>query len=507
MDRHTQSSTSYAHDRISSSSIPYHHSQRTRDVLRTVMKSRKCWKSLKDGEVVWPLELEAALLEGLQNYVPEDTRETRILGRFPMRNRFISDYIYQKTGKRRTAKQVGSRIQQLRDTCGNEQVLKLLRPYPIHPKTRRLSSPGPQRDMSILSSLRHDVDTWSDTSSVRSPSEAPSSDGENQDSTLNVVYIDLVPENRGPLKGDLSGNWNTSSCLTDQLQAVNHVQISQQPRHIRNIDPTVTLVSRNLVEANSVVAVRMEDQIVFSEVTTLELAGPADIGEVNGAKLYRTKLVPGYWEIISNCADPTRYTIEQKVYRHTCAEPAPLLFSAVYKFRFSQAQQTAHVPQPHPYASPAEISQGIAINGSPVTCQHPHLSTDYPLFDLVAPFDNLLGFDDDILSEFESLRTQSPYRWETNSSNSSFVSTSVASPSHISVSPASPRLSITPPNVTTSSTLYAMPSVHYSAPELDAFQNTFPDNARLCSTSELLPHDLYDIPSFVLDATCDIQNP
>ena len=34
-----------------------------------------------------------------------------------MRNKFISDYIYQVTGKHRTPKQVGSCLQQLRDTC------------------------------------------------------------------------------------------------------------------------------------------------------------------------------------------------------------------------------------------------------------------------------------------------------------------------------------------------------------------------------------------------------
>ena len=34
-----------------------------------------------------------------------------------MRNKFISDYIFQVTGKRRTPKQVGSRLQQLRDTA------------------------------------------------------------------------------------------------------------------------------------------------------------------------------------------------------------------------------------------------------------------------------------------------------------------------------------------------------------------------------------------------------
>lgn len=33
-----------------------------------------------------------------------------------MRNQFISEFIFRTTGKRRSAKQVGSRLQQLRDT-------------------------------------------------------------------------------------------------------------------------------------------------------------------------------------------------------------------------------------------------------------------------------------------------------------------------------------------------------------------------------------------------------
>jgi len=38
-----------------------------------------------------------------------------------MRNRFISEYIQRTTGKHRTAKQVGSRLQQLRDTCNAKE--------------------------------------------------------------------------------------------------------------------------------------------------------------------------------------------------------------------------------------------------------------------------------------------------------------------------------------------------------------------------------------------------
>lgn len=116
----------------------------TRDVFQSIVHGRKSWKTLpgSGGEVVWPPELEAALMEGkhlpvhvflyltshcvlnsigLENYVPDDSRETRLLGRFPLRNRFLSDWIFERTGKRRTAKQVASRLQQLRDTCGGKR--------------------------------------------------------------------------------------------------------------------------------------------------------------------------------------------------------------------------------------------------------------------------------------------------------------------------------------------------------------------------------------------------
>ncbi|KAJ7720065.1 hypothetical protein B0H14DRAFT_2412003, partial [Mycena olivaceomarginata] len=57
----------------------------------------------------------------LKNYQPDDSRETRMLGCFPRRNRFISDYIFEKTGKRRSVKQVGSRLQQLQESCGGKK--------------------------------------------------------------------------------------------------------------------------------------------------------------------------------------------------------------------------------------------------------------------------------------------------------------------------------------------------------------------------------------------------
>jgi transcriptional enhancer factor len=44
--------------------FPRLQSQATKDVLCSVLKVRKSWKTLRGGETVWPLELEAALLEG-----------------------------------------------------------------------------------------------------------------------------------------------------------------------------------------------------------------------------------------------------------------------------------------------------------------------------------------------------------------------------------------------------------------------------------------------------------
>ena len=143
-DSSTKASTSARQLPIDSFACPPLRNPATQDVFQSIVKGRKSWKSLKGGEIVWPPELEAALIEGelehvpwasqtdpssesrvhfpgLENYQPDDSRETRLLGRFPMRNRFISDWIFEKTGKRRTAKQVGSRLQQLRDTCGGKK--------------------------------------------------------------------------------------------------------------------------------------------------------------------------------------------------------------------------------------------------------------------------------------------------------------------------------------------------------------------------------------------------
>ena len=111
-------------------------------LAHTFVTGRKTWKTLKSkkNEAVWPVHIEAALFEGdllcplpcmslsepdfltaLEIYRPASSGDPRLLRRFPKRNRFISDHIFKVTGKMRTPKQVGSRLQQLRDTCQEER--------------------------------------------------------------------------------------------------------------------------------------------------------------------------------------------------------------------------------------------------------------------------------------------------------------------------------------------------------------------------------------------------
>ncbi|TEB31661.1 hypothetical protein FA13DRAFT_1732531, partial [Coprinellus micaceus] len=76
---------------------------------------RKTFKTDKEKTAIWPGLLERVLIEARGR-----------LQRFPKRNKLISKYIYDVTGKNRSSKQVGSRIQQLRTTCRDPELMRCL---------------------------------------------------------------------------------------------------------------------------------------------------------------------------------------------------------------------------------------------------------------------------------------------------------------------------------------------------------------------------------------------
>ncbi|KAE9402927.1 kinase-like protein [Gymnopus androsaceus JB14] len=99
--------------------------EKTRDVVPIVATGRRTRNTLKGkGEAIWPPYLDAALIEGLVKYTPDGSQSSKASSRFIMRNRFISDYIFETTGKRRSQKQVGNRLQQLRDTRKRDKTMR-----------------------------------------------------------------------------------------------------------------------------------------------------------------------------------------------------------------------------------------------------------------------------------------------------------------------------------------------------------------------------------------------
>ncbi|KAF8623396.1 hypothetical protein AX17_007434 [Amanita inopinata Kibby_2008] len=475
--------------------LPLPPKERTRDVLESIVKSRKSWKAFKDGEVVWPPELEEALIEGLESYIPEDCRETRLLGRFPMRNRFISDYIYRKTGKRRTAKQVGSRLQQLRDTCSGKELLALISPYPRprNPEHRRRSSVSSRYSRSESPSFRHDVDAWSDTSSAKSPitptdtsltsSDSPFLSEEHIDvRPLNVVFIDLIPERNDLVdqsEVDVDGGWPTSAPLpTNHFSDVNQIQVSQQPRHLRSIDPTITFVSRASVSAHSVFRIYIKDMIVSTEATLLMPIGASPSSDSwndgDSAQLYSTTLAPGYWKTISNSSDPTQYSIEQKVYQGSTLESGSIMFAAIYKFRYPKAQQT--MPGVKENEKPLEL--GFNFNSA----------IGYPTADPSASFKNLdymiLGSEEDnILTEFETLKMQNSSSPNTLHS----IPPTNSSPAGRMTSPYTPG----PPSSNAFTTFSATAFLASDIPATGGSRHSDPDSQLKRST----PTDKNDVPS------------
>jgi transcriptional enhancer factor len=312
--------------------------------------------------------LEAALIEGLENYQPDDTRETRLLGRFPMRNRFISDWIFDKTGKRRTAKQVGSRLQQLRDTCGGKRLLSLLSPNRRLPRPPSLSPDFPAKDGSSYGPppLPYDSESCSDSSG--SPPPTPTEAHTTLQSLLyrgveprleelpnTVVYIDL-------LAGDASTNVSLKTPADQTAEdrswterGFQVVRASHEPRHLVDIDSTVTLASAAPIEALSHFSVHSDDGLVFSESVPLEEVHPTSVPTPDGALLYKTRLVPEFWDTIVQAPDASRYVIIQRVTADPASSPpSAALFSAMYRFNY-----TSPVSQPQIYSSPTIITMDV----------------------------------------------------------------------------------------------------------------------------------------------------
>jgi hypothetical protein len=220
-----------------------------------------------------------------------------------MRNRFISDYIFETTGKRRTPKQVGSRLQQLRDTCKKDKSetpthLSLLAELTV---TLYI--------FPVLQLLSHRNITGSGSQSERSVSTSvspsPSPDGRhsvsmNQEHTYVKILLqdELWP---APTPSIRLINFDTNHSQSIQLSPTCPPSgtVMSQNRSSRNILPylsgAIELPSSCalLPQSKFIVYVEGSTSPVHSEVASLKcISSPMQ----RSGWLYSFDLVPNFWE-------------------------------------------------------------------------------------------------------------------------------------------------------------------------------------------------------------------
>lgn len=311
-------------------------SSETERATQTVISARRTWKNLREkNEAVWPPSLEIALIEALEKYRP-GSRDTRNLRRFPKRNIWISQYILKTTGKHRTAKQVGSRLQQLRDTCDDPRVLNLLsrKEYPQEPEqqsdspqwsssTSDFAASSPAASSSAQDALQVVEEIISapvvPSQTFVTVNVLPSVSTATNSSTLEVLAFSFEPQ------------WQTAQCGQQQPTISGDLPLwSQKP--IMTFTSSVPIETYNYI---SLFRVFIDGVHVHSEPTDIYLLSD------NGAWVYGTRVIPGYWVGLSQNSDLSHCQIAQEIIH--LGQPSAVVLSVMYEFNFrAQAPPLVH---------------------------------------------------------------------------------------------------------------------------------------------------------------------
>ncbi|KAF8813184.1 hypothetical protein BYT27DRAFT_7181660 [Phlegmacium glaucopus] len=334
--------------------------EKTRDAEQIVATGRKSWKTLRGkGEAVWPPLLEAALIEALEKYQLEaiGPKGAQKSGRFPMRNRFVSDYIYETTGKTRTPKQVGSRLQQLRDTCKGEKILQLI----SHRGTPECQITGSQSDGSIRASV------------------TPPPDRQGPSPTLTTIYVqislqkELRPCPAPAIRFMENDSMNPHIIKLSPRSYVGSEIKASTCSILTYLSGTVEFPSPYALVLQSTFLVYMDDSPapLHSEIAPLQcLSSPMQ----PSGWLYSSEIAPEFWDTLCSTPDLTRYTILQ------CLRPIPAVhfdsdssrpIFIAYKFGFQEpAVQTGFNTPP---AYPVSYPTSTLTHNQPIS-----MVTDYP---------------------------------------------------------------------------------------------------------------------------------
>lgn len=323
--------------------------ERRRHIEQSNMTGRRIWKTVKGRrEAVWPPELEASLLEGLRRYHQHKWRPA--LDRFPMRNRFISDYILETTGKRRTAKQVGSRLQQLKDTCRQERILQFLQsPADVNPRILNANRSVEEKGILVSgSSGHHDVSLVHSLTPVPEVPDAQTFDigieGYELQGTVDVcLLLDQYMCNSLPLASAFPDR-DFSSPIWIPLISRTHSLSLRSIAHLHNGKDALILLSpcALFLQTTCLVFSNGSDHPVHCEHVSLSYY-TSHTGGTNW--IYTTSFVPNFWSAFNDTIDLTKYTIHQQITPYcsnlstdglAIGTPDPTMLTVVYRFSYSQ---------------------------------------------------------------------------------------------------------------------------------------------------------------------------
>jgi transcriptional enhancer factor len=157
----------------------------------------------------------------------------------------------------------------------------------------------------------------------------------------NIIYIDLLRPSSSVINDNDEPTWTSPTQLAEERSLAERgyriIRASQHPRLFCDIDPTITFLAPSMTNARSYFTVYLEDRVVFSESTTLEVVESTT--NVDGI-LYKTSLVPGFWDTISKSSDASQYTITQHVVQDASSSTPPTIFSAMFKFLYQTSTPT-----------------------------------------------------------------------------------------------------------------------------------------------------------------------
>ncbi|KAH6913381.1 hypothetical protein BKA70DRAFT_720760 [Coprinopsis sp. MPI-PUGE-AT-0042] len=309
--------------------------QKTRDAAQVAATGRRSWKKLKGKpEAVWPPALEGALIEALEEYRRMEARpSTSKYGvRYPMRNRFVSDYILEKTGKTRTAQQVGSRLQQLWDTCEDSRLSSLLGGF-----WQRSNSPAlPEETMVIHIQLEYPSERHGVLASAPQVHLKPN----DMDAPRCLHLMPLSRHWPDPLPPPYPTSSSTLSSFSSLLELVSPFPLSEE---------TTWSVYR-------------DNAVVHQERTAIFPTSP--LPNEASQRLYVCDLVPSFWPKLCDSKDPNSITIVQKV--RSAREPSSLpLKEASIVYHFNVPDYIYMKPKSRPPPSPYTVEGGLPSNSTP----------------------------------------------------------------------------------------------------------------------------------------------